>query len=294
MASIIAVAGGTGDLGRTIVEAILADGKFSVVILSRKKEIGACILPVDYSSVDNIARVLEENDVHTVISTLNNMASAAATKRYVPSIWGAKFRREYAEEMPIIRPKILIIDALEKTNLEFSAWYPGYFADYYVCPPLESHLTSMAMVVDVVNNKAGIPGSGDVPVAMTFTSDLAKFVAAALTLPKWEQETYLVGDKLTWNQLVELAEAVKGVKFDVSHDSIETLKAGKVTKLPRHRSPYPYISDEQLQPMFAILGLMFERGVFDLRVETSITQDFPDLKLRSMKELLEEAYKLKV
>ncbi|KAI3538666.1 uncharacterized protein CCOS01_06275 [Colletotrichum costaricense] len=129
----------------------------------------------------------------------------------------------------------------------------------------------MAMVVDVVNSKAGIPGSGDVPVAMTFTSDLAKFVATALTLPKWEQETYLTGDKLTWNQLVELIEAVKGVK-----------------------SPYPYISDEQLQPMIAISGLMFERGVFDLRVETSIMQDFPDLKLRSMKELLEEAYKLKV
>ncbi|KAK1547828.1 hypothetical protein CPAR01_01795 [Colletotrichum paranaense] len=148
----------------------------------------------------------------------------------------------------------------------------------------------MAMVVDVVNNKAGITGSGDVPVAMTFASKLAKFVAAALTLPKWERETYLIGYKLTWNQLIELAEAVKGAKFDVS----QTLKAGKVTKLPRHRSPYPYILDEQLQPMFAILGLVFERGVFDLKIETSITQDFPDLKLRSMKELLEEAHKLKI
>ncbi|KAK1726481.1 hypothetical protein CaCOL14_012189 [Colletotrichum acutatum] len=311
MASIVAIAGGTGDLGRTIVEAILADRKFSVVILSREanddreKEIGARILPVDYSSADDIARVLEENNVHTVISTLNNMASvepelnliaaadqAAATKRYVPSIWGAKFSREYAEEMPIIKPKILIIDALEKTSLEFSAWYTGYFADYYVCPPLKSHIKNMAMVVDVVNNKAGIPGSGDVPVAMTFTADLAKFVAAALTLPKWEQEVYLVGDRLAWNQLVELAEAVKGVKFDVTYDTIETLRTGTVTKLPRHRSPYPYISDEQLQPMFATLGLMFERGVFDVKAETSITRNFPDLKLRSMKELLEEAYKL--
>ncbi|KAK1623222.1 hypothetical protein BDP81DRAFT_465440 [Colletotrichum phormii] len=271
MSSIIAVAGGIGDLGRAIVEAILADGKFPVIVLSRKadedreKEIGARILPV-----------LEENNVHTVISTLKNMASmqpelnliaaadqAEMTKRYVPSIWGAKFSR----------------------NLEFSAWYPGYFADYYVCPPLKSHLKSMAMVVDVVNNKAGIPGSGNVPVALTFTSDLAN---------GRRRLTHLVGDKLTWNQLVELAEAVKGVKFDVAYDSIETLEAGKVTRLPRHRSPYPYISDEQLQPMFAIFGLMFERGVFDFKVENSIAQDFPDIKLRSMKELLEEAYKLGV
>ncbi|KXH64872.1 hypothetical protein CNYM01_05811 [Colletotrichum nymphaeae SA-01] len=93
MASIIAVAGGTGDLGRTIIGAILADGKFSVVILSRKPELN-------------------------LIAAANR---AAATKRYVPSIWSAKFKREYAEEMPFIKPKILIIDALEKTNLEFSA-----------------------------------------------------------------------------------------------------------------------------------------------------------------------------
>lgn len=36
MSSLIAVAGGTGNLGRTIVEAIVADGKFEVVILARK------------------------------------------------------------------------------------------------------------------------------------------------------------------------------------------------------------------------------------------------------------------
>lgn len=150
------------------------------------------------------------------------------------------------------------------------------------------------MVVDVVNNKAGIPGSGNVPVAMTFTTDLAKFVTAALTLLKWEQKTYLIGDKLTWNQLVELAEALKTVKFDVFHNQIETLKADKVTKLLYHRSPYPCISDERLHPMFAILGLMFERGVFNLKVENSSTQDFPDLKLRTPKDLLEEAYKIQV
>ncbi|OHF01630.1 hypothetical protein CORC01_03120 [Colletotrichum orchidophilum] len=313
MVSIIAVAGGTGDLGRTIVEAILADGKFSVIILSRKadddkeKEIGARILPVDYSSVDDILRVLEENNVHTIISALNisfsvepelNLIAAAdqanSTKRYVPSIWGAEFTSEQvhtssdycilfmktntyspvsrdAEEMPIVKPKILVADALKKTNLEFTTWHPGYFADYYVCPPLKSHLKSIVMAVDVVNNKAAIPGSGNVPVAFTFTRDLAKFVAASLTLPMWETETYLVGDKLTWNQLVDLAEAAKGVKFDVTYDSVER-RAGT--------------------NLFAKFGLMFERGVFDFKVDVSIAQEFPDIKLRSMKELLEEAYKL--
>jgi uncharacterized protein YbjT (DUF2867 family) len=36
MSSTVAVAGGTGGLGRALIEAILADGKFDVVILARK------------------------------------------------------------------------------------------------------------------------------------------------------------------------------------------------------------------------------------------------------------------
>ena len=40
----VAVAGGTGKLGRAIVEAILADGKFDVVILSR--EVGSLGNPI--------------------------------------------------------------------------------------------------------------------------------------------------------------------------------------------------------------------------------------------------------
>jgi len=33
---VVAVAGGTGSIGRAIVEAIVADGEFEVIVLSRK------------------------------------------------------------------------------------------------------------------------------------------------------------------------------------------------------------------------------------------------------------------
>lgn len=37
--SIIAVAGGTGKLGRAVVDGIIADGKFDVVVLAREVSI---------------------------------------------------------------------------------------------------------------------------------------------------------------------------------------------------------------------------------------------------------------
>ncbi|KAI8712566.1 NmrA domain-containing protein [Fusarium sp. LHS14.1] len=308
MSSLVAVAGGTGNLGRTIVEAIIADGKFQVVILAREanaekeKQIGAKILPVNYSDVDGLTKVLEDNNIETVISTLNTMGAtepelnliaaadrAKSTKRFVPSIWGVKYTQEISDSFPIAKAKLAVTAALEKTSLEYTSWFIGYFADYYVAPHLPSHMTILRVVIDMANNAAAIPGSGDVPVAFTYTVDLAKFVSASLSLPKWQPETYLVGDKLTWNQLLALAEAVKGTKFSVTYDSVDSLKEGKVSELPSHPAMYGFFPKEQLQGILATFGLMFEAGLFNLE-DSSIVQDFPDIKLRTMKELLTEAW----
>lgn len=79
---VIAIAGGANGLGRTIAETVLRQGKHQV-------------------------KILEENDVHTVISTMflttsakpqNNLVMAAdaskVTKRFAPSIWGVPMARE--------------------------------------------------------------------------------------------------------------------------------------------------------------------------------------------------------
>jgi uncharacterized protein YbjT (DUF2867 family) len=106
---VVAVAGGTGHVGRALVDGLLAAGKHSVKVLSRKadeaksKEIGAPIVPVDYTDVDTIVKVLEENNVHTLISALYMMPDAGGplepnlikaadaskvTKRFIGSDWG--------------------------------------------------------------------------------------------------------------------------------------------------------------------------------------------------------------
>lgn len=59
---------------------------------------------MDYTSIDTLTKVLEDNMIQTVISALNTMVvaepelnliaaadRASATKRYIPSIWGGEY-----------------------------------------------------------------------------------------------------------------------------------------------------------------------------------------------------------
>ncbi|RSM06219.1 hypothetical protein CEP52_005854 [Fusarium oligoseptatum] len=309
MSSTVAVAGGTGGVGRTIIEAILADGKLDVIILSRKhdeqkeKQIGARVIPVDYTNVEALTKVLEDNAVHTVISTIDIMSSAepelnliaaadksAPTKRYVGNVWGVDYTDEFINSTPLFQAKHAAADALDSTKLEHTVWYTGHFADYYLMPHAKSYLNTLTCVVDMANNTAAIPGSGNVPVAFTYTQDLAKYVAASLTLPQWPSRTWLVGDKMTWNEVVAFAESAKGTKFNVTYDSLETLKAGKVTALPSHEAMRAFVPQEILEGILAQYGLLFEAGVFDLKPEHTIKEDFPEINVKTFKELITEAW----
>ena len=42
---------------------------------------------------------------------------------------------------------------------------------------------------------------------------MAKYVAAFLDLETWEQRTFIVGDKVTMNEMVKIAEEATGMLF---------------------------------------------------------------------------------
>ncbi|KAF5603984.1 transcriptional activator Mut3p [Fusarium pseudocircinatum] len=304
--AIIAVAGGAGKLGRAIVEAIVEQGQHTVVILAREaKDVqGAKVLSVDYTNPDELAATLEANGIETVISTINSMDDVSAelslikaadkstsTKRFIPSIWGVKYTEDMVPYFPIARAKLNLIAALEAaSSLEYTAVYNGYFSDYWVLPKVKSYQSPLALVVDIENNFAAIPGSGDELVAFTHTFDVAACVAALVGASKWDKESYIIGDKVSWNQFVQYAEEAKGVKFTVKHDSIEDLKAGKITELPSHPHMYPFFPKPMLQGFFAAFGRMFVEGAFDLKPERTLNEQFSEVKARKIKDLLFEAW----
>ncbi|KAG4430434.1 hypothetical protein IFR05_014077 [Cadophora sp. M221] len=302
--SIVGVAGGTGKLGRAIVDGINAAGKFEVVVLARQsKEIGARIVPVDYSNPEAITSVLEQNSIGTIISALSSQSPAeqehnliqgadksSVTKRYIPNIWGVQCTQEAASYFPPTAAKLGFLQAMEATSLEWTAVLNGYFLDYYGAPVVKTYLPPLALFIDLQSKFAAIPAYGDVPVVFTHTFDIGKFVAALLTKDKWEKESYIIGDKVTLNEFVRIAESVTGTKFTVKHDPIEKLQTGQITELPSHPSFYPFFPKEILQGMFSALGIMFEKGFFDLKPSHTLNEEFDDIKPLTVAELISKVY----
>ncbi|KAH6880819.1 hypothetical protein B0T10DRAFT_531810 [Thelonectria olida] len=308
----IAVAGGTRGIGRAIAEAINRKGNYEVKILSRSAnpdlaaQTGISVVQVDYNDVDALTKLLEDNKVDTVISTLFvtfdgkpqvNLVHAAEasqhTRRFVPSIWGIPYSRAQVGErgMQIGQSKLEAVEALEKTSLEFTLFYVGYFLDFWGYPRVKSYQRQNTIAVDIENNTAAIPGSGDTPVTFTHTFDIAEFVAASLDLPSWERDSYVIGDSVTWNEFLSIAEEVKGEKFTVTHDSLDLLLSGKITELPSHPPLYTQMPKDQIQALFATFGVWFEKGLFHLQPAKTLNGVFPDIKARTVREVLTEGWK---
>ncbi|KAK1623787.1 hypothetical protein BDP81DRAFT_502811 [Colletotrichum phormii] len=305
----ITVAGGTRGIGRAIAEAINRKGGYRVKILSRspnltlQNEMGIEIISVDYSSIPALTKVFDDNEVDAVISTLFvtsdgspqvNMIRAAEacvhTRRFIPSVWGIPYSRE---QMTIGQSKLDAVEALENSSLEYTLYYVGYFLDFWGYPRVKTYQIQNIIVVDIEHNRAAIPGQGNTPVTFTHTLDVAEFVVASLELPKWEKESYVIGENVTWNEFLRIAEEIKGVKFEITHDEIDFLKSGKITELPSHSSLYSVMPKDQLQALFATFGIWFEEGLYHLQPKTTLNQLFPEIKARTVKEVIQAGWSQK-
>ncbi|KAB8217059.1 NAD(P)-binding protein [Aspergillus novoparasiticus] len=297
--AILAVSGGTRKLGRAIVEALKNKNSHFIYILARStndelsETLDVPIIPVDYSNVGSLTKALEENKIDTVISTVPmfdesatdsqlNLIEAAikskSTKRFIPSDFGIIYNEQQASVFSPFKEYTLVSN--------------GFFMDYYGLPKVKSYLQPFVFAVDIANSTAAIPGSGNVPVVFTHTFDVAEYVAALIGEEKWNERSIIIGDKLTWNDLVSVAETTKGTKFDVTYDDEEKLKTFQVTELPSHPAVYPFFPKEELQHVLAVLGQCVEAGAFNLPDEVTLNKQFPDIKPLSMNELLQAAWKV--
>ncbi|KAF2874389.1 hypothetical protein BDV95DRAFT_331579 [Massariosphaeria phaeospora] len=314
MSPVVAVAGGTDGLGRGIVEALKAGGQYEIVVLSRKtnpeleKKLGVRVLAADYSSPDALVELLEKNKIWAILSTISsaidtlpetNLIQAAdrskVTRRFIPNIWsGMEWSADMTEKVPMAAIKMAILAALEPTSLEWTTVYVGIFMDYYV-PTLHTYAHTMPLAIDVEANMAAIPGSGDYPVYFTHTLDIGKFVGALLGRPKWERTYYLAADQMTFNELVRLMEEIKGAKFTVTYDSIESLEQGQMTALPGMHKMLEAVgggaAGSFILPMLAKVGALLDGALPGMEKGSRLDRLFPDIKPLTLRAGLEKAYK---
>ncbi|CAK7235896.1 hypothetical protein SBRCBS47491_009451 [Sporothrix bragantina] len=298
----IAVAGGLGHMGRTLVEVLRESlPQTTTFVLGRKtpedEASKKSFLAVDYADVTATSKTLADNKIGTIISAIGvqdptssasqvSLVEAAvqsgSVTRFVASDWGA----EHAKDSYMYPFRHAAIEALEKTSLQYTTVINGYFLECYGSPHVKSYLPALTFGIDIANKAAAIPGTGDDTFAVTYSFDVAKFVVKLLTLDTWEPTTYLYGDRVTFNQLLKLAEEARGAKFTVAYDSPEMLAMHQVTELPAQAAMYPFMPKPMLQGVMAMFGQWVVAGRFDVLVEKTLNAKFPEVKTSSAVDII--------
>ncbi|KAJ7755110.1 hypothetical protein B0H16DRAFT_1417832 [Mycena metata] len=235
----VAIAGASTGVGRCIAESILARGTHTLIVLSRFADVpalaerGAIVVPVSYDSPQSLVAALA--GVHTVISAIGvhprspnsdpqvalvHAAASANVTRFIPSGWsGTDGGKDDVVEL--YRYKQPVLDALRQSNLTWSHPENGIFMNYLATPTKGiATLTPLKFWIDVENCKATIPGDGNMKLAYTTIEDVGEFVAKALDVPgEWPQSLRIVGALVTHNELIKIAEEVRGKRFEVVYKS---------------------------------------------------------------------------
>lgn len=149
--------------------------------------------------------------------------------------------------------------------------------------------------VDIEACQASIPGTGEERIAWTHTTDVARFVSRAISIPagEWKEHSWIVGDKVTFHQILAAAEKARGVKFKVVYDSLEKLRSGAYTPIPANKAHAALYSTSEfdatpaLMAMFAAIGTVMASGGLDIPEEDSLNKRFPDIETIKVVQFIE-------
>jgi nucleoside-diphosphate-sugar epimerase len=114
--------------------------------------------------------------------------------------------------LPQNAPRAATIEFLRTTDLEWTTVYNGQIMDNLGTPYIKSYMGEFSIHVDMANRAAAIPGTGNNLMSFTYSFDVARFVEAALDLPRWEEQMFCYGDVCTYNDVLKLAEEARGMR----------------------------------------------------------------------------------
>ncbi|KAL2682812.1 hypothetical protein Neosp_007267 [[Neocosmospora] mangrovei] len=282
---VVAVAGGTGGVGKTIVNQLELSKDHTVFVLSRtvpenQTPSNTRFIKVDYNDVASLTRCLEENKVEAVVSTINLQDEAAGnaqlslieaadvsetTHRFIPSQFAFINSPGSMDDDPTVRYAIKSVDALRRSSLEFTGFANGFFMDYWGMPHIPSNLWAYTWAIDIANKRAAIPGTGDDVLSLTYSVDVAKFVVRTLeSSDKWPETSIVSG--------------------------LESLQKNEGTLLQVGYGGGGGASEDEAKQMVSLFGRMTISGAFRLPDENRINDKFPGLQPMTAEELLTMAW----
>jgi nucleoside-diphosphate-sugar epimerase len=154
-------------------------------------------------------------------------AKKAGAARFVPSEWNSGCH----DVVDLYSGKDIVWKAVQSSGLEYTrfmnglwmnVWGPGCIRDEKEA--LGAYKGRPPFAIDLKAGTAIIPGDASQKVVITKTQDVGRFVAAALDLPKWKPESRIVGDRVTFAEVAELAKTICGRDLHIKVMPIEKLE----------------------------------------------------------------------
>ncbi|KAF3940565.1 hypothetical protein ABW19_dt0208435 [Dactylella cylindrospora] len=220
---------GSGGLGRYIAEAVLNSGEFDLVVLSRYTQPdltarGIKVKKVDYNDLDSLHDTLYRQRVDTVISVIPDPDVQLALISACVSAGVLRFVPAEFETSPSQRPMYLhggrltvlrrLDELRESRQLESTTFSCGLFMEYFAPGGWQrcggGGWNDGTFLVDMKHKKAVVPSDLNSRICLTSAVDVAQFVCAALTLPRWPAELKMYGDRLRLKDILVIAQHVRG------------------------------------------------------------------------------------
>ncbi|KAL6354237.1 hypothetical protein LRP88_12571 [Fusarium phalaenopsidis] len=303
----IAIAGGSSELAREVLDKLVATGKHEIIALIRKDPsqfpplAGVRWVQANYQDKAELVQLLK--GIHTVLSFIavhldpenqaqKNLIDAsveAGVTRFAPSEWSTGVKLSSSlDAMPWYTGKIEV--------LQYTRFQVGSFMDY-LCHPFKAskYITTLPLNIDLEKKRAiVVEGSLDDEMAYTSAGDIAHVVARAVDYQgEWPVIGGIEGDKITIGQLLKIGEKIRGEPFTIEWLKMEDLAAGELKTDNYPRIDLPSTPKDQVEAFskMAVMGVLIAmtRGVWTVSDEWN--KIFPDYKFTGVEELLKEVWK---
>ncbi|PNP39716.1 hypothetical protein TGAMA5MH_08387 [Trichoderma gamsii] len=229
----VAIAGSTGILGPSVVEAFQKSGHFNITLLARANNVdavkarfpGVKVAQIDYDSPESLTKALENQDA--VVSALNHelhkpqialidASIKAGVKRFIPSEYGADASIQEIRDIPYLRSKGIVQDYITKSGLSYTFLYTGPFLEWALLK---------GFFLNPDNADAHVWNGGDIPIGTTLLSDVGLAIVNTLLNPSETENRHLyVASRVTTQNeiLAAVTESHPEIKFSIVPRNLES------------------------------------------------------------------------
>jgi nucleoside-diphosphate-sugar epimerase len=244
---VVAIVAPTSNIGSHLIQA-LQNTHHQVVAISRspQPQLVAQGIPTHvatYLPFGHAALVvfLKAHKVHTIICGIwsltgfvdSHLAILAAAKeagvhRFAPSEWAVPVY----QTIGLYAMKLELWQACLKSGLEITRFHCGLWTNTLgygaTKEPAEAlgGYSGPTLGIQVDKGTATLVNGGNDEVVFTRLQDIGPLVIKALELPRWEYDTYIVGERTTFRNIVDIIQQVTGRSFEIKYLTEQEIDKG--------------------------------------------------------------------